>query len=66
MAKVVDGCRWLSMDVAGRGNVGETETYVYINVDLIRPAKVAVIVRGHFDAFVCLVCFRVHDMKWCF
>ena len=43
------------MDVAGRGNVGDSATYVYINVDLIRPAKVAVIVRGHFDAFVCLV-----------
>ena len=43
------------MDVAGRGNVGDSATYVYINVDLIRPAKVAVIVRGHFDAFACLV-----------
>ena len=44
-------CRWLSMDVAGRGNVGDSATYLYINEVLISSAKVAVIVRGLFDAF---------------
>ena len=31
------------MDVAGRGNVGDSATYLYINEVLIRSAKVAVI-----------------------
>ena len=56
------------MDVAGRGNVGDSATYLYINVGLIRPAKVAVIARGHLTHFVfgVVLCFsivRVYDMK---
>ena len=52
-------CRWLSMDVAMRGNVGHSATYLYINEMLISSAKVAVIVRGLFDAFVFGSFFRV-------
>ena len=45
-------CRWLSMDVAGRGNVGDSATYLYINEVLISSAKVAVIVRGYLTLLV--------------
>ena len=38
----------MSMYVAGRGDVGNSATYLYINDELISLAKVAVIVRGHF------------------
>ena len=38
----------LSMDVAGRGIVGNAATYLYIKLGLISPAKVAVIARGHY------------------
>ena len=51
-------CRRLSMDVAGRGNVGDSATYLYINEVLIRSAKVAVIVRGSLTLLVWFV-FRV-------
>ena len=47
------------MDVAGRGNVGDSATQLYINEVLISPAKVAVIARGHLTLFVfgLVVCF---------
>ena len=47
------------MDVAGRGNVGDSATQLYINVVLISLAKVAVIARGLltglFLVWFCLV-----------
>ena len=49
-------CRRLSIDGAGRGNVGDSATYLYINEVLINSAKVAVIVRGSLTLLV-LVCF---------
>ena len=42
------------MYVAGRGNVGDSATLLYINEGLIRLAKVAVIARGHLT--VLLLC----------
>ena len=53
------------MDVAGRGNVGDfgfgrfSNIIVYVNEGLIRPAKVAVIARGHLTLFVfgSVLCF---------
>ena len=45
-------CRWLSMDVAGRGNVGDSATYLYNNEVLVSSAKVAVIVRGYLTLLV--------------
>ena len=44
------------MDVAGRGNVGDSATCLYINEVLISSAKVAVIVRSYLTLLV-LVCF---------
>ena len=35
------------MDVAGKRNVGDSATLLYINVALIRLAKFAVIARRH-------------------
>ena len=40
------------MDVAGRGNAGNSTTYLYINDVFISPAKVAVIARGRLTVFV--------------
>ena len=55
------------MYVAGRGNVGNSATYLYINEELIRLAKVAVIARGYLTGLFLvwfLICwFRVYDMK---
>ena len=49
-------------------HVGDSATYLYINVGLIRPAKVAVIARGHLTHFVfgvvlCISIVQVYDMK---
>ena len=50
--------RWLSMDVAGRGDLGDSATKLYINVVLISSAKVAVIARGHLTGlFLVWFCF---------
>ena len=46
--------KWLvfmSMDVAGRGNVGNSATYLYFNERLVHLAKVAIIVHGQITCF---------------
>ena len=46
------------MDVAGRGNMGNSATYLYINERLVKLAKVAVIARRQITWFSwCGVCF---------
>ena len=46
------------MDVAGRGNVRNSATYLCINERLVKLAKVAVIARGQITWFSwCDVCF---------
>ena len=46
------------MYVAGRGNVVDSATLLYINESLIRLAKVAVIARGHLTGLLlCGFCF---------
>ena len=58
----VDG---LSMDVARRKNVKDTETFVSINEGLVRPAKVAVIRGGLKTRFgVVLICSWFASMTW--
>ena len=56
------------MDVAGRVNVGDSATYLYIYEVLISSAKVAVIVRGSLTLLVIGLFFvflviRVYDLK---
>ena len=54
------------MYVAGRGNVGNSATYLYINEELVSLAKVAVIARGHLTGLLLcgfVLVFRVYDMK---
>ena len=40
------------MDVAGKWNVGDSTTYLYIDEVLISSAKVAVIMRGSLTLLV--------------
>ena len=49
----------MSSHIGDQHSVGDSATPLYINEGLIRPAKVAVIARGHLTLFVLglVLCF---------